>query len=65
MRAWQWSADQRDATLRGVGAAASQSNLAAQQTADANSGSMWGSLLQGAGSNPLMAKGVDKMVAAW
>jgi len=48
----KWSADQRDAALRGAGAVASQSNLAAQQEADANSGSMWGSLLQGVGSNP-------------
>lgn len=50
-RTLKWGADQRDAALRGAGSVAAQSNLSGQQTADANSGSMWGSMLQGLGSN--------------
>lgn len=51
-RTLKWSADQRDATMTGAGASNAQSNLANQQMADANSGSMWGSLLQGVGRSP-------------
>lgn len=47
----KWSADQRDAALRGAGAVATQSNLASSQQAEADGGSMFGSLLQGIGGN--------------
>lgn len=46
-----WSQQQTSNALTGAGAAAAQSNLANQQYADANSGSMFGSLLQGIGGN--------------
>lgn len=55
----KWSQDQREGALRGAGATAAQTNLAAQQIADADSGSMWGSLLSGLSSNPNTAKAVS------
>lgn len=51
-RSIRWAADQRDAQMRGAGGVAEQSNLASQQTANANSGSIVGSVLQGAASSP-------------
>jgi len=54
-RVIKWSADQRDAALRGAGAEATQSNYASTQAYNADSGSMWGELLQGVGSNPQLA----------
>lgn len=58
-----WGQNQRDANLRGAGAVAGQANTTAQLEADANSGSMWGSLLQGVGSNPDLIKGVGGLFA--
>ena len=58
-----WGTNQRDANLRGAGAVAGQANATAQLEADANSGSMWGSLLQGVGSNQDLIKGVGGLFA--
>jgi hypothetical protein len=60
-RTIKWGADQRDAAMRGAGAAATQSNLAGSQMADANSGSMFGSLLQGIGSSPNLGSSIGGM----
>lgn len=56
-----WGTDQRDAALRTVGAAGAQTSAAAQITADANSGSAIGSLLQGVGSNQQLASSISGM----
>lgn len=53
-----WGQQQTSNALTGAGAAATQSNLANQQYADANSGSMFGSLLQGVGSNSQLTSGI-------
>jgi len=60
-RALNWGQQQTSNALTGAGAAATQSNLANQQYADANGGSMWGSLLQGVGSNPRLTSGIANL----
>jgi hypothetical protein len=59
-----WGADQRDAALRGAGASAAQSNLAASQQREADSSSQVGSMLSGLSSNPAFGSVVGGMFSS-